>query len=454
MVRVWIDGIVGSILKGWAIDESDGSKVISLMVYCDGEMLGHVIADCMRMDLKNKKISDGYSGFQFPLPPRALDGCEHTFRVVPRDDTLYQGRYELLICSPRYSFGAQEEKPWVSFTAPGTALEIERLVQGTTLESLPNTFSEVRNIMLSNRRMFMHDFGLVEKVRELVKVKSFEEIMRVRYREWYGNAPCKRQDCCKLTGSECHIWQAKLEKKENMQRFAESLGLRTPKQIYKFDEPERIVDLQLPHNYVAKPDGFGAGKGVYVVSNQRNLINGQHIDPSDISLEWSKLKTRKPSCSFLVEEFIIDEFARYLPVDRPVIPIDYKVYVFGGVATLISVFDRNEPGPGRADYSVHWDRAEAPINTTYPVAPDFNKPEFLKEIVESAEKIGRNAGVFCRVDFYSSADGPVFGEITLLPANGKNFSDYGETLLLQSAMLLEDELFWRAPPFGREGEIS
>lgn len=93
-------------------------------------------------------------------------------------------------------------------------------------------------------------------------------------------------------------------------------------------------------------------------------------------------------------------------------PIDYKIFVFGGRADYIQVhLDRG----GRHRWIVmdrHWQRLSLPS-----ADPDPLPPPALARMIEAAECLAEGFD-FVRVDLYSTAAGPRFGELTFYPGSG------------------------------------
>ena len=116
----------------------------------------------------------------------------------------------------------------------------------------------------------------------------------------------------------------------------------------------------------------------------------------------------------------LDEWA-YAPVPRGLLiepwigigldlPIDYKIYVFGGQATHVQVhLDRG--GDHR------WIMHDADWRAIAPGAPAIARPSALAAMLAAAETLAAGF-TFARVDFYQPADRPLFGEIAFYPGSG------------------------------------
>ena len=94
------------------------------------------------------------------------------------------------------------------------------------------------------------------------------------------------------------------------------------------------------------------------------------------------------------------------------LPVDYKIYVFGGRAACVKLDRNREHGHWRAIYDLDWKPVWAP-----PGWQDPPPPASLPEMVEAAETLGKGFD-FVRVDFYEICGRPRFGEMTFYPGSG------------------------------------
>ncbi|MFG6668734.1 ATP-grasp fold amidoligase family protein [Halomonas sp. HNIBRBA4712] len=440
--RVWIDRLEGNQLKGWAANMDAPAEVVNLQLLVNGVPESVFKAGIFRSDLERKGLSDGYSGFSVTIPARWLNGEETYFEVrVANNEPFTEGCHTHTTVTPLLPFNEQRKKTW--FVNHETLeSRLIRQIHELDHENFDHDIGQIREALVKEPGLMIQNLGLLDKANTLWRVKTFEEIMTERHDIWFRKQACSLENCCKKTDAKCAIWQKDLALKKNMHRFAVDLGLMTPTVLASFDDLEQLLELDLPPRFVAKPDGYGASTGVFVISHGYNLLTGMKATVHDIHDEWLKLKQQNPRCSFIVEEFIEDEFSTS-EIEHDYIPLDYKVYVFGGIPVLVLVVDRNYPYYGLAQYSVDWHKLNLPIEKNYPLLNGVKKPKNLEAIIEAARCVGEKLGTFCRIDFFSSQAGPVFGEITLLPANGKNFTEFGNTLLMQSAILFEHSSFWK-----------
>ena len=92
------------------------------------------------------------------------------------------------------------------------------------------------------------------------------------------------------------------------------------------------------------------------------------------------------------------------------LPVDYKVYVFGGRAVIVQA----HVGRGMSHRWTQFDREWQPLSDD---AVDLEAPEHLAEMLEAAEQLAAGHD-FLRVDFYD-VDGQLwFGEFCLYPGSG------------------------------------
>jgi hypothetical protein len=92
------------------------------------------------------------------------------------------------------------------------------------------------------------------------------------------------------------------------------------------------------------------------------------------------------------------------------LPIDYKIFVFGGQATHVQVhLDRD----CEHQWVVHDRNWRALANG----APEVDRPTALAAMLSAAEEMAKDFD-FARVDFYQPDDQPLFGEVTFYPGSG------------------------------------
>ncbi|GGE94832.1 ATP-grasp fold amidoligase family protein [Sphingomonas prati] len=92
------------------------------------------------------------------------------------------------------------------------------------------------------------------------------------------------------------------------------------------------------------------------------------------------------------------------------LPVDYKLFVFGGRVTHVQVhLDR-----ARRHRWIVYDRDWCPIANDVPIMP---RPTALAAMIAAAEELSTGFD-FVRVDFYQPGEQPLFGEISFYPGSG------------------------------------
>lgn len=92
------------------------------------------------------------------------------------------------------------------------------------------------------------------------------------------------------------------------------------------------------------------------------------------------------------------------------LPVDYKIYVFGGRATHVQAhLDRAT--------NHRWVVHDCDWRALSPRAPAIQRPSALTAMITAAETLASGLD-FVRVDFYQPGTQPLFGEMTFYPGSG------------------------------------
>lgn len=114
--------------------------------------------------------------------------------------------------------------------------------------------------------------------------------------------------------------------------------------------------------------------------------------------EWHYRAARR---SILVEPFVGTKDA---------LPIDYKVYVFGGRAVMVQMHEGRGERHRWSQYDCSWTQ----LSTASGTGP---APASLNTMLAAAEALGADHD-FLRIDFYQVDGRPLFGEYCLSPGSG------------------------------------
>ncbi len=71
-LRGWVEGVSADALWGWALNSGDPQNPVSLHILADGCVIGRVLANRFRADLKEAGLGDGRHAFEFH-PPKGVD---------------------------------------------------------------------------------------------------------------------------------------------------------------------------------------------------------------------------------------------------------------------------------------------------------------------------------------------------------------------------------------------
>jgi hypothetical protein len=136
----------------------------------------------------------------------------------------------------------------------------------------------------------------------------------------------------------------------------------------------------------------------------------------------------------LLDEWLYAHIPRGLLIEPCIgsgrdLPIDYKIYVFGGRATHVQVhLDRGR----NHRWIVHDTNWRAIANG----APQIPRPTALPAMIEAAETLAQGFD-FARVDFYQPNQQPLFGEICFYPGSGLDPFDPPELDMTLGRLWLE-----------------
>lgn len=138
--------------------------------------------------------------------------------------------------------------------------------------------------------------------------------------------------------------------------------------------------------------------------------------------EWPKVRRRagrwmKRAYGTLLDEWTYTQIPRGILVepfigDPCTLPIDYKIFTYGGRATHIQVHLDRENDHRWIVFDRNWQRVSAPTDD-----PDPAPPHALQKMLDAAEKLGSGID-FVRCDFYEVSGKPLFGEMTFYPGSG------------------------------------
>ncbi|WP_336986482.1 ATP-grasp fold amidoligase family protein [Altererythrobacter aquiaggeris] len=139
------------------------------------------------------------------------------------------------------------------------------------------------------------------------------------------------------------------------------------------------------------------------------------------ALQWNLLRARSARWMRGPYGYWLDEWCyRDVPLgllaeglvgDSGALPVDYKIYVFGGRATHVQVHLNRS---GNHTWILH-DRDFTKLVPQQ--SGEAVKPDSLQDMLAAAEELARGFS-FVRVDFYEVGRRPLFGEFCFYPGSG------------------------------------
>lgn len=168
--------------------------------------------------------------------------------------------------------------------------------------------------------------------------------------------------------------------------------------------------------------------------NQRAFVRSLRDD-------WEAVRRRSKAWmaqpyGLWLDEWLYLEIPRGLLVEPFIgtdgqLPIDYKLYVFGGEVACIQVHLERETRHRWMLFDRQWRRFSSPTRD-----PDPARPSSLDRMIEAAETLGQGFD-FVRVDFYEIDGAPRFGEMTFYPGSGLDPFDPPEIDLILGRLWAE-----------------
>lgn len=286
------------------------------------------------------------------------------------------------------------------------------------------------NVYLSGLKSAVH--YLKADLKKLIKSnsKKFSNRIIKRHNQFWKdkNAETVRNTLMDATApleewKDVKNWQRKLSNKYNAREFAKMHNCKVPELYSKGRYYDTIHFDYLPQYYVIRPTTGHSLHCVFLFNNSINLMDEKTYSKEDITRILGKALQNNLYTEFLIEEFVRTEDGEYK------IPDDYKFYMFNGEIGCIQVINRLNCSEGFTTwYDENWNLLPN-LTVNYPDGEEQRAPQCLTQMIEAAKKLSKTYSIFCRIDFYATDKGAVFGEFTPTPALGKGFTKDGDKLL-------------------------
>jgi hypothetical protein len=227
----------------------------------------------------------------------------------------------------------------------------------------------------------------------------------------------------------CDLWQRKLANKSNSREFAVKHGCRVPELYWSGQNLDEVPFASLPDRYVLRPNVGHSKKGVFVMENGVNLLDGKTYSRQQLIAELRRGLKPLTRRRVLVESFVQPEGGS---IPRP---IEFQAYTFGSKIAAIQRVERFLSPENKWRFEVrvmdeNWESIPPlHIMTHPPNLPPVPPPECFEEMKSWARTLGQAYGTFVRIDMYASNVGCVFGEFAATPLGGSQFTEFGNQYL-------------------------
>ncbi|PID31642.1 glycosyltransferase [Candidatus Saccharibacteria bacterium] len=203
-----------------------------------------------------------------------------------------------------------------------------------------------------------------------------------------------------------------------------------PKLLARYENANMIDFDKLPEKFVLKCT-HGAGFNV-ICSNKQSL------DFNDVKLKLEKwlstpygLDTAETQYNRIKPLIICEEF---VDNNTGTLPIDYKVYCFGGVPRYVMACIEREGKYSKVKiFDTKW-RPTDYIKPQYTFNTQLGKPKTLASMLQLASQLS-SSFPFVRVDFYEHRGRAVIGEMTFTPHACLNTDMTNEAQLKLGALI-------------------
>jgi hypothetical protein len=230
-----------------------------------------------------------------------------------------------------------------------------------------------------------------------------------------------------------------LQDKLAVKRYAAEKGVPSAKVIFQTDNPASIPFAELPLNCFIKANHgrnwnilkygtrfvyFGSGHTATDMNGFYNLsaTGVKELHPEDII----KITSEWINTCYCHEEWAYEKIVPAIFAEEIVEPepgketLDFRLYTFRGKVALINI---GSPSMRKKKenifFDANWQKITLKNNFEKEPAIIPDKPPFLREMVESAERLGRDVD-FVRIDFFAGHQQFYVGEMTLYPFGGKD----------------------------------
>lgn len=258
--------------------------------------------------------------------------------------------------------------------------------------------------------------------KEAIPSRFSELVLRRRSELWddglgaeHPAATCEAEVVAKAMPAQwkcCSRWQRKLSNKLNAKEFARSHAVDVAKVLWVGRDLLELDMNEMPRSFVVKSTNGWASRHVVPVVDRWDVLRRAPLTESYLRHHFDAVlpPVSERRGLLFVEEFID-------PAGNGTLPLDYKVYCFGGDPVYIEVVDRMR----RADawYSTRWRRVADRMQLRFGSSPTMDAPARLPELLDASHRLSTSYGYpFVRLDFFMGSGGVYLCEVTHTPFAG------------------------------------
>ena len=424
-------------------------KALPFSLYIDNELIE---SETQLFDFRVLKQGHptGNVGFKANIPSQYMDGKKHIFSLVTHSQYKNIGRNELLI---NIIFYKDLTKKWqISHNKYSLYAKLKHQL---TYGNFEEAKEKIIKLIDDNPSYIFKDLGFIEKYKNEKKYFfNFRDRLSDRSYLWHSNTECNSTHCCKKSGlnlntihasalkhfgtdnpniirQSCAHWPRYFASKIFIKKYAKKFNLKTPKTLAVLNTINELNNYNIPSRCVIKPEST-SGKGLFLMHDNINLFNGIYTSDADIKKELGLFV--KDGQKILVEEFLVQEG---MTKEDPIIPLDYKIHVFGGKVRLIHVDDKNNLSRDKLRryqgwFARDWTPSPQRFRPEEVEFLNFKKPENYNELIKVCDAIAKDFNNdYLRIDIYATNNGFYIGEFSHTSHNGVGFTEFGDLVLSQ-----------------------
>jgi len=277
-------------------------------------------------------------------------------------------------------------------------------------------------------------YNILKPVRKALGIKFYSDyIKEISDNWWSGNHidSCKeglsicidtvpRHDDTNEKWQCCPYWQRRLTNKLTAREFAIKCDVPVPDLYWYGKHVDDIPFDRLPSEYVIKTSFGASAKQVIPIKAGTNLFNNEQCCRDMIKEYFRPLMAKVSPYGYIMIE-------KLLSSENSDLAMDYKVFVFNGIAQYITVVNRLKKESWF--YDRNWKQVTEKMHEKYSSGAALPRPALLKELIDYSERLGHGYGNNpVRIDFYITQKGCFFGEFTATPSGGTGFSLHADRL--------------------------